>query len=584
MKLIKLKRTFSSLLGREIDMGKWRMKKRMIVFCMLLYSLVWGLSFQCKAAEPVDGELIILIDTSKSIEGAWEEIKQWATKIGVCIQDTGIVVSVRGFGGRDELMQEVYNGEVKSGDNALENGLQEYFNRIQKLNADKQYTDQTGAIQSAIQSLEASSAQKKCIILLSDGYLDYKKKEGEDTIAVQNKAKEDFKTLVESFAAKENHNILLVQFESSYKDGVYIFSNLEGVELLPSDENQEKFMDQEELLDKAIQLGFEDLGIGFNRNELTIHDYKAEFSLEKAYCRTIIEIELQDNDVTKEVLGAVQIVRKDDNKEMKPVLLDRMGKLGFIYLENTREGFYIVNLPKGNWKCNIITMEDMEIQSIRLFVVLEEGMDVQCIDDVYLLNKDEKYKLRIEVQTQAIEQYSSLDKAEIDCFLISEDGEKKAVGIVDRVQDGIYQSTLDFGKDTSYTCYVEIQYAGELLIRSEEIKIAINEDPTSSECDKIDSIPKNLDIYEIFNISKESEINTQNYELKVNNKDIASEGERETSEYQYKDFCLTFKKAGKYDVCVDIKDDGNEKKVRYQCDVADDRNCFQKFWDWLLGK
>ncbi len=564
-------------------MGKCKIKKQMIVFFMLLYSFILGVSFPCKATEPVNGELVILIDTSKSIEGAWGDIKQWATKIGVCIQDTGIVVSVRGFGGRDESVQKVYDGEVKSGDNALENGLQKYFNKIQKLNADKQYTDQMGAIQSAINSLEASSAQKKCIILLSDGYLDYKKKEGEDTVAVQNKAKEDFKTLAESFAAKENHNILLVQFESSYKDGIYIFSNLEGVELLSPDENQEKFMDQEDLLDTAFQLSFEDLGIDVNRDELTIHDYKAEFSLEKAYRRTIFEIELQDSDITREILESVQIVRKEDNIEIKPALLDSIGKMGYIYLENTQKGTYIVNLPKGNWKCSKITMEDVDIQGIRLFIVSESGKDVECVDGVYLLNRDKNYKLRIDVQTQTIERHSSLDRARIDCVLISEEEENKIVGIAERNQDGIYQYTPSFGESTSYKCYAEIQYAGKLVNKSEEIKIMIQEDSTPSECDEIDPIPKNLDIYEIFNISAELD-NTQNYELKINNKKIASEGESETSEYKYEDFSLSFKKAGTYDVFVDIKDDGKEKKVKYQCEVVDNRSWFQKICDWFLGK
>ena len=583
MKLIKSKRISNSLLGREIDMGKCKIKKQMIVFFMLLYSFILGVSFPCKATEPVNGELVILIDTSKSIEGAWGDIKQWATKIGVCIQDTGIVVSVRGFGGRDESVQKVYDGEVKSGDNALENGLQEYFNKIQKLNADKQYTDQMGAIQSAINSLEASSAQKKCIILLSDGYLDYKKKEGEDTVAVQNKAKEDFKTLAESFAAKENHNILLVQFESSYKDGVYIFSNLEGVELLSPDENQEKFMDQEELLDTAFQLSFEDLGIDVNRDELTIHDYKAEFSLEKAYRRTIFEIELQDSDITREILESVQIVRKEDNIEIKPALLDSIGKMGYIYLENTQKGTYIVNLPKGNWKCSKITMEDVDIQGIRLFIVSESGKDVECVDGVYLLNRDKNYKLRIDVQTQTIERHSSLDRARIDCVLISEEEENKIVGIAERNQDGIYQYTPSFGESTSYKCYAEIQYAGKLVNKSEEIKIMIQEDSTPSECDEIDPIPKNLDIYEIFNISAELD-NTQNYELKINNKKIASKGESETSEYKYEDFSLLFKKVGTYDVCVDIKDDGKEKKVKYQCEIVDNRSWLKKLCDWFLGK
>lgn len=384
-------------------MDKLSEKKRCVLFffCIFFCVSLFFYNFRSKAMEDIDSELIILVDASETMKNSWDDVARWVNEIGIYAQNTGIRVHLKWFGGKGEE-DTLYNGRIES-DNIIE-----YIDRLKKIGPDKLYTDQKGAIKEAIKIMDESNASKKCIVMLSDGRLDYVENEDEEI------AKKEFEKEVNKFSAGDNQSVVLIEFEGTIVgEDTYIFGNLdEKVEWKKIDKDKNEI-----LMKEILSLLFEKLGVKINKISFSMNKNQIQFNSAQDAFRIIVMIEILDYAIEKDYLNSI-IVERDDS-EIKPVVSQQYNN--FIYLifeeDGIKEYKYKIVLSDENVSCRgiymrknisdtqpITTTEDdiqnqidegNENEVKRCVVKIGEKIDIEKEFGISSDNADTKYNIKI---------------------------------------------------------------------------------------------------------------------------------------------------------------------------------------------
>ena len=229
-------------------------KKNRIIAISLVCLLLFVFVTESRAEETTNGEIIILIDASGSIEGYKNEIREWAEKLGAYVQGMEITVELRSFGNPGnnsshyrKIIENPTEHDEDSAESNKKSDLEMYMDALEGIGSSDAWTDQKGAMEKAIQTLNSSSAPKRCIIMLSDGKLDY------ENDANENDARAAFAEAVDAFAREKNNEVILVQFGS----GDEIFKLCSEATVL----------DGREFSEPALQEISESLGIKMEKGE-----------------------------------------------------------------------------------------------------------------------------------------------------------------------------------------------------------------------------------------------------------------------------------------------------------------------------
>lgn len=551
-------------------MRKRSLKRYLIKLCVLISIVLANNNFKCDASETVDREIVILIDMSRSMDNAWEEAKKWALEMGMLF-NADVKLNLVGFGGETDEMETIYEGVLADPND------KEYERKVNSLAAHTKYTDQKGALDEAIKILQDSDAKMKCIIMLSDGLLDYKNNEDEEA------AGKEFKNEVEKFEEKENQKICLVQFDSNDADGIDVFNGFSEKILFRSDADPANILSEESLLNEVTQELFDALDLPAEQDALIFENNHTQFDLETNCDRVLLTIKSQNGSIRNDVLDTVVVMSQ--TAKVKPhgysIIKDHL----LLYYNQLEAGRYTLTMPEGHWMGYMTYMEKMEIQSINLSI-LQDNTELKLNQDgAYELEDGKNYQLKVKVEVQKTEQLKALDNAAMTCILIpAGDGNETKYTIPEKKGSGVYSFPLNLqyggnNNKVSYQCYVEIQY-GNVSERSERITIISKS--TTEPADE--SISKKVYTREPINVCEDLQIlNDENYTIYITmdgkTNTVDSENLYTEEEYDFQNGKITFKKEGAYLISAKIKDGEMIKdgEVSYEYKVTK-----KSFWQKLI--
>ena len=553
-----------------------------IFFLILLWNIFYkGISSRASENAEIDGELVILIDNSKSITSELQkDIKEWATEIGAYIQDTGIVVHLVSFDGIDSV-HELYSGEIISEKNEE---FKKYVDSLEELHFDKQWTDQAGAFKNAVELLKQSKAGKKCIVMLSDAELSY-----EDTTK-EEEGKRQFKEGVEGFAdPKTNQKVILIGFG----DNIGLFEGLKNAILLSPNQEQEQSQKQ---LEEGLQEVFEGLGVIIKKDSLTIEEHQVTFNLEKDYYRVVLNVMSSNDTIDENLADAITVSRETEEglEKVENSFISSIGDSCYIYFFHLITGDYIISLP-DDWECHIIKQQKVVVNDIMLSAISKNG-DVICEGEIYQIYED-NFMLRIEVGIKDAELIQDLQhllyeyrivpvEEDIQKVDINEDGpleESYNKVNVSPDKNGVCEQSIEISQlgDGKYNCQVRILQGG---VECASAKIMINVD-SSHEQDMVDNlvtedeklpakIGETINVREVFDVPDDG-----CFEIKVNEEtEIRCNGYKKTDDFEYANENLTFFETGDYKVvCIDTEN--NIKTIKtYEVRA---RNCFERIIEFF---
>lgn len=333
-----------------------------VCFCILVCMFLLFYNSKSRAIESLNSELIILIDISGTMDESWDSVVQWANEIGIYAQNMGIEFHVKCFGDIGKV-QDLYNGTIDN------NTIEDYIKEMKKLKPNEKWTDQAGAIEEAIAVMKESHADKKCIVMLSDGRLDYIDSD-ENSNANEEEGKSRFINAVNKFSMEANQSIVLIEFEDGSEvdetKEKYIFTGLDKAVTLQTVSKSSN----EGLLKQTLPLLFEKFGLKLNEILLNKEGNQITFTSEKDTVRIIIIIEMLDNIMDKTLMDPIII--KKDNIEIEADISQWHDNLFSLILEESGKGNYIVTLPDGNKKCRGVYMVREEMSDIQSTVIQDE--------------------------------------------------------------------------------------------------------------------------------------------------------------------------------------------------------------------
>ncbi len=531
-------------------------------------------SMVCRAEEGAGTEVVILIDTSASMQELWTSVMEWTERIGVYSQDTGIKLRMKSFDVREREPGEIFYGEISS----AAGNLTEYMDDMKGLGTpDGRGTDHLGAIDDAVEIMNKSSAKRKCIVILSDGKLDYSV-DGEDGPAretEEKEAKKSFKSRAESFAEKDGQEIVLIGFGKELD----LFRNMNGVTYISGD------LLTDEEINTFLRAVFGKLDIALEEIKLEKDGEKYKFSLDEGYYRTIIGLRSENDEVD---LEQFRYLLENENGPIIPELISPLPHSCYLYFSNLEKGSYQLTMPAGEWRHSLITQKKIEVSDIELSIEEDENCIYHPSEDVYCL-KEPVCVLNIKVTTKLEEQLQELNMVNA-YYVMARDGDKRRNNITGKNENGTYhvEAILD-GGNGEYDCWVEIQQ-GTSLYKSNKIKIKVESDSVSdSESEKLTpvlngsvdrSMLECIDLSEYFGADKE---NSDKF-VYVGCEKVCAFGKTGTSNKgtcEYANNKIVFYEEGRYQVSLRDKDDSG---MVIEFVIKDNRSWWRKIWDDFFGK
>lgn len=528
-------------------------KKYIMVTAVLVCLLLFFFASESRAGEPEKGEVVILIDSSGSVRGHEDEIREWAESLGAYVQGMGVCVDLRSFGNPGNI-KNLYRDviEISEKDNE-KSDLEIYMDALSVVGADDKWTDQKGAMEDAIQTLNSSDAQKKCIIMLSDGRLDYESDEKEED------ARDEFVSMVDDFAREKDHEIILVRFGLEDE----IFKRCREATVLEG----------KEFLEPALQEISKELGIKVEKGAGERQgDNQISFQLEeKDYYRVILNIRAASNEkkISREEIDEITVF--NEGNLLKKDACSLLDHSCYIYLENPAPGNYTVSLPDNKWNFYYVSQEKIKVSDIYLSV-LQDGKAVEEKEGIYQIC-GEKCTLEIEISSDPAGQLQS-GNVQYRVFGLDE----KYKGVQGSSKNGIYEQALVLnGDEEVYECQVKVQQ-GEMEEESEIISIKVNKTPppTPSPTSVISPTKSDKVVGEAFNLKSEFGVNDSEENCfvymdgeKVFQMNTSAAADAEGA-WKYENGELTFLK--EMEVTVEVKSDERSWGIKEYI-VKDDSFC-----------
>ena len=546
-------------------------KKNRIIAISLVCLLLFVFVTESRAEETTNGEIIILIDASGSIEGYKNEIREWAEKLGAYVQGMEITVELRSFGNPGnnsshyrKIIENPTEHDEDSAESNKKSDLEMYMDALEGIGSSDAWTDQKGAMEKAIQTLNSSSAPKRCIIMLSDGKLDY------ENDANENDARAAFAEAVDAFAREKNNEVILVQFGS----GDEIFKLCSEATVL----------DGREFSEPALQEISESLGIKMEKGEgeKQVDDQgntQITFQLEeKDYYRVILNIRATGGgEMSRKILDEITVSKGEVTIEKDAFSL--LSQSCYIYIDDPAPGNYTVSLPDGEWDFYYVSQEKIKVREIYLSV-LQEGRPAEYDGDAYQISGTECI-LEIEVSSDPSEQ---LQKENVQYRIFQFGGGYQ--GIQGSGENGIYVQPLILnGDDEIYECQVKV-CQGTMEEESDIIKIKINMQPSSTpSCSSVDCQEIQKEVGESIHVRTEFDVddNEKDYFVFINGDRVfqidVNSAKDEAGTWKYEKGELTFLEEMEY--VVEVKNDGVSRGIR-QYNVQD-VSFWEKIKQWFAG-
>lgn len=531
-------------------------------------------SMVCRAEEGAGTEVVILIDTSASMQELWTGVMEWAERIGVYSQDTGIKLRMKSFDVREREPGEIFYGEISS----AAGNLTEYMEDMKALGTpDGRGTDHLGAIDDAVEIMNKSSAERKCIVILSDGKLDYSV-DGEDGHAretEEKEAKESFRNCAESFAEEEGQEIVLIGFGRELD----LFENINGATYISGD------LLTDEEINTFLKEIFGKLDIALEEIELEKDGEKLKFSLDGGYYRTIIGLSSENGEVDSEQF---RYLLENEYGPIIPEWISPLSHSCYLYFSNLEKGSYQLTMPAGEWRHSLITQKKVEVSNIDLTIEEDENCIYNPSENVYCL-KEPVCVLSIKVSTRLKEQLQELNMVNAYYVMAWDDGES-CKDITSKNENGTYhvEATLDGGSG-EYDCWVGIRQ-GTSSYESNQIRIKVESDSVSdSESEKLTPVSDGpversmlecIDLSEYFGTDKE---NSDKF-VYVECEKVCAFGKTGTSKNgtcEYANNKIVFYKEDTYQVSLRDKDDSG---MVIDFVIKDNRSWWRKLWDNFFGK
>ena len=378
----------------KIYENKRYMRRLFMLICLLILAgSIYGSIIYSNAAEDIEGELIILIDNSGSVHEEKETLIQWTAKLGAFAQDMGIKVHLWSFDDIDHV-ECLYSDRISSNEGQKEH-LQIFVDALKGIAFDKQWTDQKGAFERAQKEMESSDAQRKCIIMLSDGVLDYKEGKGEE------EARGEFKKCVNDFGGKKNQEVLLLKVKD--ETGTNIYEGCKEAEVLNCKDLNEEEM--EEILWKI----FGNLGIDTEKIPKKIQNNMVQINVNEGDYRSILNINSTHN-IKEDLINDIAVDKNGTRVDSVPYSL--LGNSCFMYFSDVGE--YTITMPDADWKCYEIKQKRVIVNDIKLTVKQGNSEMISDGENIYhIYGKD--CILLIDVITTPSNSVPDLNYLSMDC-------------------------------------------------------------------------------------------------------------------------------------------------------------------------
>lgn len=549
-------------------------KKRLILvaFFLLMFFSLYKINGEAEEGESPDIELVVLLDTSESMnkDGIWEKVKIWTEDIGAFSLRTDIFLHVICFDGKnfdeygrgDPNIREVFTGKVDD-----EEKLRSYGNDLQDIEAKGGLTDHKGALECVLEKIKDGDGSQKCVIIISDGDLDYDNKEGHSSI--ESEAIDEFGKCAKEFAMEENQSVVFVGFGSG-KNLFQKIANGDGITYFDGDNESSD----------AIRRIFQKLGYPVEALDNSGSENELKFTVPTDCYRVIINIRPQEQ--AQEELNKEKITVSGPGEWVgKDYAYSSLKKSGYLYLNNIVQGEYTVTLPDGHWRssitCQRFTLPD-EI-SIR---VLQNGQEVEKDQgtDCYII-QGKSFKIEYAGQNMSGTEVSYI------CYL-----EEDTSG---NTNEPMSLLTSDY---SDYRATIELEQLKKVYIvqiickqggkesRSAEIRIYAEESPIDTGTDGLQGEDRKT--YEKIELKPFLE-NLDNCQLSVNGENentaaLENSIDNDELEYSGKDsYTIMFKKEKEYTVKVMDRD---TQEVLFERKYNITRRSFwDMICDWLkIGK
>lgn len=567
---------------------KW--KKSFLVKALVFLCVFYRNCIISHAEEFHDGEVIILVDVSGTMQRFSDTVEVYAEYLENSLKDSGVKVTWKAFANPGYIEPIYYEWTDDGNEKRLitEDGKCIEF--------DEDWTDHKGAFEYAVNEIEHSEAQWKSIVMLSDAILDYDNDEydkKEDEEAAEEKAKNEFVEMVNKFAEKPGQRVVLVYFGNTCD----LFKRCEEKAIVLNGEKipenglseADRLKINKELMEKVVNKTLEGVGFESDKSQVSVGGNQAGFSLDKDAYRVILSIHSTGSD-SKNM--DISIKREDNGQTVEPYSCSQRENSGLFYLADVQKGKYVVTFPEGEWQCDVNVYRKISIYDVVVSVmqdnnkVAKEG-DKYCVDSGnFILDIQVKTNQDGESETNLIEILYGIVPVG-DWELSTSENNYESVNGALNEDSGSFQPLVSL-EDGEYECRVKIKDGQKVVYESESTFIRVDTlspTPTPTPTPTSDIIEEKciytgemIDVRADFEVPEDDGI----YYIKLDGEDFARiDGENTGGDVQYKNGKLSFAKKGTYKVSVVLEGDLNfEKEKRYKVDVK----CWlKKIWDMLFG-
>ena len=368
-------------------MRRWE-NSVIIVFVILAISICILLKFPAQAAKQEKGKYIsVLVDTSKSMENDdWrEEAFEWVKEICALCVDTEIGVTVITFNSnidRNDGIVSVFERDVMD-----ESSLAEIDKTLENIESDGLRTDQLSALSMAQENMDAKEADKKTIVMLTDGTLDYDNVYVDGKPQFSDQEKEDiekFRQLCTNMAGK-GYQIFLVDFS----EGANMLKNIEGTVYFGKDKSPVDIIRQ--MYEKNDYL--------LTTGECSLQDGELLFSLDKKYYRTIVNVYKTESYSFNS--DDIYISKRKSENVVKPYRIINLSRSSYLYFQDLPEGSYLIKTDvKLQDTFRIWNMDKRGIVELQITVKDADGeSELTGTGNIYNVMKDmDEFWLEIQVK------------------------------------------------------------------------------------------------------------------------------------------------------------------------------------------
>lgn len=372
------------------------MKKYLFLFLCLFFCIsIYSIS-SAEEKEDVSStiDLVIAIDTSETMKGIKiKKVKNQVTQLCTICEKFNIRLSCITFSGIGKVKEIFKNVKIDE-----ENKIFYLIEQIKNIKSNGKYTDQLSAIKYAENILANSSTTFKYIIMLSDGMIDYVNRAGKAKKLTKEEqdAYDFFQDNCINFTQEDNQGIFLIGYENNVKMFSEIENKNNGLYYLYWKDDTSAFFDE---IFKSL-----DYSVNIKKGK-KLKTKKIQFKLKKGLFGAIVYIVRETNNKKSNTLTSKKISVK---KGQEPSEIKCTTDSAIIYYNYPEKGEYILNLPKGIWSFDVLSLEDHRINSIDLKLFGKEKSEIpnkQTITEdsqkitLYTLDKiDSNLNLQINIE------------------------------------------------------------------------------------------------------------------------------------------------------------------------------------------